>query len=175
MQHWLIFHGNTINFFFCFYEFLFSYLFVQFNIFWAWIFKNCFRSYDGRLLLASSSDGYCTIVTFEEGELGVPYVNDVTHNNTFDDSEVTTMEISSEYSFNNSVNCYSQVGRELSLEVNEAENKKEPSASKKYEPEAPAIENIEEEETAKDSSLLDVDTENKDESKIKESNIALLQ
>lgn len=32
-----------------------------------------FRSSDGSMLVASSSDGYCTIVHFKEGELGVPY------------------------------------------------------------------------------------------------------
>lgn len=36
--------------------------------------KTCylFRSSDGSMLVASSSDGYCTIVHFKEGELGVP-------------------------------------------------------------------------------------------------------
>lgn len=28
---------------------------------------------DGRLLMISSTDGYCTFVTFQEGELGLPY------------------------------------------------------------------------------------------------------
>ena len=33
-----------------------------------------FRSTDGTTLVVSSTDGYCTIVTFDEGELGKPYV-----------------------------------------------------------------------------------------------------
>lgn len=33
-------------------------------------------SSDGRVLLVSSSDGFCTLVTFEENELGVPYPMD---------------------------------------------------------------------------------------------------
>ena len=32
-----------------------------------------FRSSDGRTLVISSSDGYCSIVQFNEGELGEPY------------------------------------------------------------------------------------------------------
>ncbi|XP_067676573.1 chromatin assembly factor 1 subunit B-like [Haliotis asinina] len=31
-------------------------------------------SSNGQILVASSSDGFCTLVTFEEGELGIPYV-----------------------------------------------------------------------------------------------------
>ena len=31
------------------------------------------RSSDGSMLVVSSSDGYCSIVHFKEGELGVPY------------------------------------------------------------------------------------------------------
>lgn len=31
------------------------------------------RSSDGRILVVSSTDGYCSIVTFSEGELGKPY------------------------------------------------------------------------------------------------------
>lgn len=31
-----------------------------------------FRSSDGRLLVVSSTDGYCSFIKFEEGELGVP-------------------------------------------------------------------------------------------------------
>lgn len=34
-----------------------------------------FRSSDGRLLIVSSSDGFCSIVSFSEFELGTPYVN----------------------------------------------------------------------------------------------------
>lgn len=30
-------------------------------------------SKDGRLLMVSSTDGYCTFVTFDEGEIGMPY------------------------------------------------------------------------------------------------------
>jgi chromatin assembly factor 1 subunit B len=33
-------------------------------------------SNDGKLLLASSTDGYCSIITFEENELGRPYPMD---------------------------------------------------------------------------------------------------
>ena len=32
-----------------------------------------FRSSDGSTLVVSSSDGYCSIVQFNEGELGEPY------------------------------------------------------------------------------------------------------
>lgn len=32
-----------------------------------------FRSHDGRLLVVSSTDGYCSIVYFQEGELGKVY------------------------------------------------------------------------------------------------------
>lgn len=32
---------------------------------------------DGQFLLVSSTDGYCTIITFDEGELGVPYIDTV--------------------------------------------------------------------------------------------------
>ncbi len=31
------------------------------------------RSSDGRIIVISSTDGYCSIVTFSEGELGKPY------------------------------------------------------------------------------------------------------
>ena len=33
----------------------------------------CCRSKDGRMLVVSSMDGYCSVVTFDAGELGVPY------------------------------------------------------------------------------------------------------
>ena len=33
-------------------------------------------SHDGRLLIASSTDGYCTLITFEIGELGTAYVKE---------------------------------------------------------------------------------------------------
>lgn len=33
----------------------------------------CFRSSDGQLLIVSSSDGFCSIVSFIKEELGVPY------------------------------------------------------------------------------------------------------
>lgn len=33
-------------------------------------------SKDGSLLLASSTDGFCSLITFEQNELGVPYVKD---------------------------------------------------------------------------------------------------
>lgn len=32
-----------------------------------------YRSSDGKMLIASSTDGYCSIVTFSEGELGNVY------------------------------------------------------------------------------------------------------
>lgn len=32
------------------------------------------RSGDGRLLIASSTDGYCSIISFGDRELGIPYV-----------------------------------------------------------------------------------------------------
>ena len=35
------------------------------------------RSHDGRILAVSSTDGYCTLVTFEENELGIPYEKQV--------------------------------------------------------------------------------------------------
>ena len=38
-----------------------------------------FRSHDGRLLVISSTDGYCTVVTFSEGELGTPYHKQTLH------------------------------------------------------------------------------------------------
>ena len=31
------------------------------------------RSRDGRALIVSSTDGFCTVATFEENELGLPY------------------------------------------------------------------------------------------------------
>ena len=34
-----------------------------------------FRSSDGQILVISSTDGYCTIVRFDSGELGVPLTN----------------------------------------------------------------------------------------------------
>ena len=34
---------------------------------------HCCRSKDGRILVVSSMDGYCSVVTFDAGELGVPY------------------------------------------------------------------------------------------------------
>lgn len=36
-------------------------------------------STDGRLLAVSSSDGYCTIISFEAGELGTPLSAEETH------------------------------------------------------------------------------------------------
>ncbi|KAK6625732.1 hypothetical protein RUM43_006031 [Polyplax serrata] len=50
-------------------------------------------SYDGRLLLASSSDGYCTIVTFAEGELGVPYEALTTSTDAFDDLGLKLLDV----------------------------------------------------------------------------------
>lgn len=38
---------------------------------------DCFRSHNGRLLVIASTDGYCTIVTFEDGELGEAYKKQV--------------------------------------------------------------------------------------------------
>jgi len=35
------------------------------------------RSLDGRILVVASTDGYCTLVTFEEGELGHTYRDQV--------------------------------------------------------------------------------------------------
>ena len=35
-----------------------------------------FRSKDGLLLAISSSDGYCTIISFDENELGTPLVEE---------------------------------------------------------------------------------------------------
>lgn len=35
------------------------------------------RSSDGQLLIVSSSDGYCSIVSFSKDELGTPYTKDV--------------------------------------------------------------------------------------------------
>ena len=43
---------------------------------WGWYLRfneRCCRSHDGRVLVVSSTDGYCTLVTFEAGELGEPY------------------------------------------------------------------------------------------------------
>ena len=37
------------------------------------LFPVVFRSSDGSSLVVSSSDGYCSIVQFNEGELGEPY------------------------------------------------------------------------------------------------------
>ena len=34
------------------------------------------RSSDGCTLVTSSTDGYCTIVTFTEGEIGTPYIDE---------------------------------------------------------------------------------------------------
>lgn len=34
---------------------------------------NVFRSSDGRILIASSTDGYCSIIQFQKGELGEEY------------------------------------------------------------------------------------------------------
>jgi len=35
------------------------------------------RSHDGQILVVSSTDGYCTLVTFSPDELGVTYVKPV--------------------------------------------------------------------------------------------------
>ena len=32
-----------------------------------------FRSADGRILVVASTDGYCSIITFDQAELGVAY------------------------------------------------------------------------------------------------------
>jgi len=34
---------------------------------------HCCRSHDGQLLVVSSTDGYCTLITFDENELGTIY------------------------------------------------------------------------------------------------------
>jgi chromatin assembly factor 1 subunit B len=34
---------------------------------------NITRSQDGRLLILASTDGYCTLISFETDELGKPY------------------------------------------------------------------------------------------------------
>ena len=34
-----------------------------------------FRSSDGQILVISSTDGYCTIIRFDNGELGVPLID----------------------------------------------------------------------------------------------------
>lgn len=39
------------------------------------IFGTC-RSSDGSTLVASSTDGYCTIVTFGKDEIGEPYIEE---------------------------------------------------------------------------------------------------
>ena len=36
-----------------------------------------YRSGDGRFLVVSSTDGYCTIISFAEGELGTPYKDQI--------------------------------------------------------------------------------------------------
>ena len=38
-------------------------------------FISSYRSSDGKLLLISSTDGYCTLIAFEDGELGIPYID----------------------------------------------------------------------------------------------------
>ena len=60
------------------------------------LFVTC-RSADGQILVVSSSDGYCTVVKFDSGELGVPLPNSelsvgarrVTLNNTEVSPEVS--------------------------------------------------------------------------------------
>ena len=39
----------------------------------------CIRSHDGNILAVTSTDGFCTLITFEDGELGVPYKDQVIH------------------------------------------------------------------------------------------------
>lgn len=41
-----------------------------------------FRSYDGRILVVSSTDGYCSLISFAEGELGTPYREKIEENIT---------------------------------------------------------------------------------------------
>ncbi|KAG7168560.1 Chromatin assembly factor 1 subunit B-like [Homarus americanus] len=41
-------------------------------------------SFDGRILVVSSTDGYCSLVSFSEGELGIPYRKGIEQNITKD-------------------------------------------------------------------------------------------
>lgn len=41
-----------------------------------------FRSSDGLLLVISSTDGFCSIVSFEAGELGKPWEKKTSKNNS---------------------------------------------------------------------------------------------
>lgn len=36
-----------------------------------------FRSLDGLLLIVSSSDGFCSIISFSKEELGIPYYSEI--------------------------------------------------------------------------------------------------
>jgi WD40 repeat protein len=49
-------------------------------------------SSDGRLLMISSTDGYCTFVTFNEGEIGIPYEGEAIHLTANSSQEETSVE-----------------------------------------------------------------------------------
>lgn len=52
------------------------------------------RSPDGQLLIVSSSDGFCSIVSFSKAELGTTYTNDanIVVMETMEDIKVTPLE-----------------------------------------------------------------------------------
>lgn len=59
------------------------------------------RSSDGHILAVSSTDGYCSLVSFAEGELGTPYVgkknrDSVKHESIVDDTDKVTELVSTE-------------------------------------------------------------------------------
>ncbi|KAH3727980.1 hypothetical protein DPMN_053926, partial [Dreissena polymorpha] len=52
-------------------------------------------STDGQMLVASSTDGYCTLVSFSPGELGTPYTEDLTLGSTISDKQHTAVDMES--------------------------------------------------------------------------------
>ncbi|CAG0892297.1 unnamed protein product [Darwinula stevensoni] len=59
---------------------------------WSVIFLSPKLSADGRLLIVSSTDGYCSVITFSAGELGKPYKEEQKYNAAEEEEEEEEME-----------------------------------------------------------------------------------
>ena len=59
------------------------------------IFFSNYRSGDGRILIASSTDGYCSVITFSDDEIGTPYREE--SQETLESGVGTTQESQSDF------------------------------------------------------------------------------
>ncbi|KAF2892572.1 hypothetical protein ILUMI_13604 [Ignelater luminosus] len=99
---------------------------------------------DGLLLIASSTDGYCTMVAFEPGELGVQYVKEES------ETEESVLDISGceEIDKNNSISSKNKEKDQVDTKL------KKPNILEKWTVRKPKIDLIEENENKKDDSSI---------------------